>query len=311
MSQATFLVAIHPEPPMSNPIIAGVDPLQQDDSPLRLAAGLARITGAPLVAIASYPHEITATRTSGMFEADLRAEAVAKLEALAVGIDAELAVIGGPSAARVLRDAAVARNASTIVVGSTRRARLTPGSTAERLLHGAPCPVAISPAALSDDWVPRRVGVGFIDSDAGRGALRYGAAFAGAAGASLHALTAVEPLDWSQAAVIAPNTPDGWLESSQATARRALYLAIERLPGGVRTGREVVVRHAADALITLSRDVDLLVCGSRGHAPLRSVPLGSVTRRLTRSADCPVVIVPRDIEHTVGSRAEQYELTAT
>jgi nucleotide-binding universal stress UspA family protein len=311
MSQASFLVAIHPEPSMSNPIIAGVDPLQRDDSPLRLAAGLARITGAPLVAIASHPQEITGTRTGGTFEPELRAEAAARLEALAVGIDAELVVIGGRSPARVLHDAAVARNASMIVVGSTRRARLTPGSTAERLLHGAPCPVAIAPASLSDDWVPRRVGVGFIDSDAGRDALRYGAALADAADASLQALTAVEPLDWSQAAVVAPSTPDGGFERSQAAARRALYLAIESLPSCVSATREVVVRHAADALITLSRHVDLLVCGSRGHGPLRAVPLGSVTRRLTRSAYCPVVIVPRDIAHTVGSRAEQYQLAAT
>ena len=42
----------------------------------------------------------------------------------------------------------------------------------------------------------------------------------------------------------------------------------------------------------VSRDLDLLVCGSRGGGPLRSVLLGSVTERLLRSAACPVVIVP-------------------
>jgi nucleotide-binding universal stress UspA family protein len=311
MRQATFLVAIHLELSMSNPIVVGVDPLHQDDSPLRLAAGLARMTGEPVVAIASYPHDpITDARTGGMVEADLRVDAAEKLEALAAGVDAELAVVGGRSPARALHDAAVARNAGMIVVGSTRKARLTPGSTAERLLQGGPCPVAIAPAALSENWTPRRVGVGFIDRADGREALRYGAALAGAADASLHALTAVEPPDWSQSAVIASYRVTGGLESSRAAAQRALYVAIENLPGCVPASREVVVRHAADALITLSSDVDLLVCGSRVYGPLRSVPLGSVTRRLTRSASCPVVIVPHGAERSIGVLAEEYATTA-
>ena len=52
------------------------------------------------------------------------------------------------------------------MVGSTRRGpvgRVTPGSTAERLLHGAPCPVAVTPAKLAAGWTPRHVGVGFVD----------------------------------------------------------------------------------------------------------------------------------------------------
>jgi nucleotide-binding universal stress UspA family protein len=125
---------------MLNPIIVGADPRHQDDAPVRLAAGLVRVMDAPLVAIASYPHEVTATRTSAMFEADMRADAAAKLESLAAGVQAELEVIGGSSAAHVLHDAAVARSASMIVVGSTHMGwlgRLAPGSTAERLLPGA------------------------------------------------------------------------------------------------------------------------------------------------------------------------------
>ena len=37
---------------MSNPVIVGVDPQRQHDSPLRLAVGRSRITREPLVAIA-------------------------------------------------------------------------------------------------------------------------------------------------------------------------------------------------------------------------------------------------------------------
>jgi nucleotide-binding universal stress UspA family protein len=40
-------------------------------------------------------------------------------------------------------------------------------------------------------------------------------------------------------------------------------------------------------------DVDLLVLGSRGYGPIRSVLLGSVSRALVHSAPCPVMVVPR------------------
>ena len=298
---------------MPNPIIVGVDPQHQDDSQLRLAAALSRITGQPLVAVASYPHEITATRTSAMFEADVRDDAAEQLERLAAGVDAELAVIGGPSPARVLHDEAVARDASMIVVGSTHRGplgRVAPGSTAERLLHGAPCAVAVAASGMPDDWCPASVGVAFVDADEGREALRAGAALAHSAGAALHAVTAVEPLEWGQSATIAPHREGGGVELWTKTAENALNTALASVPGGVPVTSDVVVGHAVDELVALSGGVDLLVCGSRGYGPLASVLLGGVTHRLTREAHCPVVVIPRGVEGTFLASAEQREATA-
>jgi nucleotide-binding universal stress UspA family protein len=190
-----------------------------------------------------------------------------------------------------------------IVVGSTHMGwlgRLAPGSTAERLLPGAPCPVAIAPEELRRDWTLRRVGVGFVDLDDGRAALRYGAALAASAGASLRAVTAVSPPDWSRSAAVAPSEGAGGLEATQAAARRALHVASESVPAGVATTTDVVVAHAADALIGLSGQVDLIVCGARGHGRLPSAVLGSITRRLTRTAACPVVIVPHGVERSLS-----------
>jgi nucleotide-binding universal stress UspA family protein len=42
-----------------------------------------------------------------------------------------------------------------------------------------------------------------------------------------------------------------------------------------------------------SADLDLLVCGSRGYGPVRSVMLGSVSRALAHTARCPLLVVPR------------------
>jgi nucleotide-binding universal stress UspA family protein len=49
----------------------------------------------------------------------------------------------------------------------------------------------------------------------------------------------------------------------------------------------------AIALAGASRDLDLLIVGSRSYGPLGAVLLGAVTRRLARAAECPVMVVPR------------------
>ncbi|WP_193614237.1 universal stress protein [Nocardioides lijunqiniae] len=56
---------------------------------------------------------------------------------------------------------------------------------------------------------------------------------------------------------------------------------------------ETVVRraHPRQALLDLAARASLLVVGSRGHGPLRSVLLGSVSVGLVREAACPVVVV--------------------
>ena len=59
---------------------------------------------------------------------------------------------------------------------------------------------------------------------------------------------------------------------------------------------DILAGDSADRLILASADLDLLVCGSRGYGPLRAVLLGSVTRRITLTAQCPVLVLPRGVE---------------
>ncbi len=86
----------------------------------------------------------------------------------------------------------------------------------------------------------------------------------------------------------------------QAAVRRQAEDLIERLLGevgeaveGVDLQRTVVEdRHAAEALVELSDDAELLVVGSRGRGGFSSLLLGSVSHAVVLHARCPVVVVP-------------------
>jgi nucleotide-binding universal stress UspA family protein len=288
---------------MPKPVIAALDPDRPDDAPLIAGAALARITGAPLIALAAYLHDpITNAVSAGTVDEDLRDHALRALEARAGATGAGLLVRGGPSAARVLHEAAAELDARLLVLGSTQRGplgRVAPGSTGARLLHGASCPVAVVPGGVAADWMPERVGAGFVDVEEGRGALRAAAALARAAGGALRVMTAVEPLP----APAVPPYGAGGHEAAMAAARRELDAAIAELGDDVHSSGEVVLAPAAEALVALSDDVDLLVCGSRGYGPLRAVLTGSVSHAVVRAAHCPVMVVPRGAVNALGEPA--------
>jgi hypothetical protein len=48
--------------------------------------------------------------------------------------------------------------------------------------------------------------------------------------------------------------------------------------------------------VRVSEHLDLLVCGSRGYGPVRAVLLGSVSRRVTAQAYCPVIVMARGVK---------------
>ena len=73
---------------------------------------------------------------------------------------------------------------------------------------------------------------------------------------------------------------------------------MDAIRAGTSSARDVETRlvegSPAERLLEVAReeDADLLVVGSRGRGALAGGLLGSVTRELTQTAECPVVIVP-------------------
>jgi nucleotide-binding universal stress UspA family protein len=288
---------------MSKPIIVGYDPMTSDRAPINFGVAAARFTGTPLIVASvsagrdGQPDEALVPDASEVLERarrDLEPE----------GIPVECRELTNTSAARALHEASESEDAGLLVVGSTRRGpvgRVIPGSTAERLMHGAPCPIAIVPPGWEAGAGLKTIGVAYVDTDEGREALRGAHALAQRAGASLRVLTAVKAglaMYGETEARTAERRGRDFEDVEgelRVRAESALRRATQALDGEVPVETDAFVEDPADVLVRVSENLDLLVCGSRGYGPLRAVLLGGVSRRLTAEAQCPVIVLPRGV----------------
>ena len=124
----------------------------------------------------------------------------------------------------------------------------------------------------------------------GRRALHEAATIAQMAGADLRVLTVVKPGIGADASAGPAREA---AERNRAALEATVADAIAELTDGVRAEGEVLVDDPADVLMSVSPNVDLLVMGSRGYGPGLAVLLGGVSRRVTMTARCPVLVVPR------------------
>ena len=312
---------------MGKTIVAGYDPRTLDRTPVRFAVRFARLTGARLIVAAveaaSAPPPVPAGRAGPVtplsVDDDLVADCAEAVETLerdlgATGIDVDCRRLRGTSAARALHEAADAEDAALLVVGSSRHGaagRVLMGSTATRLVPGAPCPVTVVPRG----WVERdgiaTIGVAYVDSDEARAALRDAHALARRAGATLRVLSVVKvtPAMLSETEAATPPRPAKDLTDVEgehvALTERALRGHVAALSDDVPVAVDVFTGDPAEVLIDVSANLDLLFCGSRGYGPLRAVMLGSVSRRIAGEACCPVIVLPRGARSSLQELLEQ------
>ena len=204
--------------------------------------------------------------------------------------------IPSDSAARVLSEVAEAEQADLVVVGSSRRSRLgrlLPGTTAERLLHEAPCPVAVAPRGYSGGDI-RRIGVAYDGSPEAAAALHAAEALALELCAALTVYGVVEPQSPAAGMIAAGTGAEGPSDAATQRARDLLQRVVDGAPQGIRP--EWLLLHGVPATEIAGRAygvVDLLFVGSRGYGPLGHALLGNVSGALVRAAGCPVVVTPR------------------
>jgi nucleotide-binding universal stress UspA family protein len=286
-------------------IVVGADGSDQSADALALALKLEEPLGARLWPVFVHPYGLLSSTVSGSRYEDF-------VNKLADSVHAQLKALRVPAAERTLQIAAddspaaglqrIAEQgpAAMIVVGGSRRSRLGrvfPGGTAERLLAGAPCPVAVAPrdyAHGADEIV--HVGCAFDGSAEARSALHWAGDIARSVHANVRLLAVHQRLPPATT-----SDPDGfWLDSVNQKLREELQrqlaeaetVAHER---NIDVTSALLDGDAASQIARASEDLDLLVLGSRGYGPLGAVVLGSVSNALVRRARCPVVVVPRSL----------------
>jgi nucleotide-binding universal stress UspA family protein len=158
------------------------------------------------------------------------------------------------------------------------------------VINGCACPVVVVPHGHDPPQRLSTIGVAFVPTPEGRGALRAAATIAQMAGADLRVLTVVKPTMGADASAGPAREA---AERNRAAFEATVADAIAELTAGVRAESEVLVDDPAHALASVTPHLDLLVMGSRGYGPGLAVLLGGVSRRVTMSARCPVLVVPR------------------
>lgn len=278
-------------------ILVGFDGTDGARDALTFARRLAAVTGARLRLANAFPYDNLPSRVSSKaLREALRADAESMLAEADAGA-APRDAVPDVSPARALQHIAEETGASLVVVGSTHRGpvgRVVPGSTAERLLHGSPCPVAIVPQGYgAQERELKMIGVGYDGSEESEAALATAAELALRLGAKLRV---IRVFDTAQVGTPALMSGPGYIsvpKEMEQTQREQFERRIAQQPEGVEVESVFYAGIPNKELPVQSESVDLMIMGSRGYGPVRAVLLGGVSHALVRKAACPVIVMPR------------------
>ncbi len=287
---------------MTSTIVVGVDDSPRSEDAIALARALADVSGAEVLAVCAFPYDDRPEARFNLAMRPLLQELADKtLEKLCERLTNDARVrrltVADLSPARALERVAREHGAALIVVGSSHaanHARLHPGSTAERLLQGAPCAVALAPLGYRTRPHLRleRISVGYDGAAEGARALSAGVLVARAAGSPLRVIRVFSP-DWPvPPSMLAVPGYVRLMPAAEEAAREQLERTVAALPDDVWAEPAFLLGDAAHELAVESQVADLLVIGSRGYGPLRSVLMGAVSGRVARTASCPLLVLP-------------------
>jgi nucleotide-binding universal stress UspA family protein len=281
---------------MFEKIVVGYAGGQAGRDAVKLVARLAASLSSHVTVVFPY-HPLLASVPCDQAEEHVHEE----VTALTAGIDGLAAPTyhwsPSPWPIHALQELASYEEADLIVFGAAREglADHLHISMMERMVHGAPCSVAVAPGGYADGDSAEagRVGVGFSDSEEGKTALHLAHELAGVFGAELEVIagSGLSPALASYA-FSSPSLPVVQDELYAETKANLERVAGE-LGGGVPVHLETIRGDPAGVLIERSNELDILMLGSRAYGPLRHVLLGSVSAHVMREAHCPVLVVPR------------------
>jgi len=187
-----------------------------------------------------------------------------------------------------------------IVMGTHGRSglkHLLLGSTAERVVARAPCPVLTIPREAHEARSPalvqfKRILCACDFSPASTHALEYGVSLAQENLGSLTLLHVIETLSADEALAAADQRVIEYVERRRQDACEALRkLAARDTCEACETCERVELGSPAHTILRVASEIhaDLIVMGAQGHGPSGRTLFGSATQTVLRRATCPVL----------------------
>lgn len=226
-----------------------------------------------------------------------------KARAVDRGISVHTRIATGIPSEEVL-SASIEEAQDLIVVGTrgkTGLAHVLLGSTAERIIRGAPCPVlAVRGTTKNEESVEQRrrhpgnlerilVPVDF--SDGSLDALEYAALVAQRSKASLKLLHVLEPISYGLDFTLPHGTQRESMKAEHA--KRLSDLASALASAGVPSEFQIVGGLPIDSILDTARTqvADVIVMGTHGRRGLSHALFGSIAEAVLRKSSCPVLTV--------------------
>jgi nucleotide-binding universal stress UspA family protein len=213
------------------------------------------------------------------------------------GVPYETQSIASPSTASGLNDTAESANADLLVLGPSHHkefGRWTGRATVQRLLHGAPCAIAVAaPDQATRPARATKITVAYDGSDESVHARDTAFELAAGLGLGVQLCAAIEPL--ILAVGFADSQPDpNQHQAREEAAKAGLAEAAAAAPPGVNVEISVSDGPPAETVLRLAGDdVALIVTGSRGYGTLHRAIAGAVSGALLLNGRVPVLVTPR------------------
>lgn len=184
--------------------------------------------------------------------------------------------------------------------------RVVLGSTTERVVRYAPCPVLVPRgaryrSAVSSRLVDtaalnlRRILVPMDFSECSLVGARYAARLAKSTGATLRLFHVVFPYNQTSELNRVGASVTALVETAKTVAQKEMSRVTRmNFLRGVSCETEISVGSTIDEICFETRrpDIDLVVTSTHGRAGFKRALLGSVAEHVVRYSECPVLIVP-------------------
>lgn len=176
------------------------------------------------------------------------------------------------------------------------------GSTAERIVRHAPCPVLVvrgperASSAKGASARLRHILVPTDFSEHSRYALRYAIALAKRFGARLTLLNLVYPQYYVTNPEYLPYDFGALFDQTRRMAKRDMAALVEATSfGGVPFKTRIEPGHPAEHIVEFAakNGADLIVTSTHGRTGLKHALIGSIAEQVVRYAQCPVLVIPR------------------